>query len=186
MVHQLTKISIVNNTIQLSIMLCDTGLIVAQDLQRGVQVQFDRLREPRRLPRRTGHGAEEGLWLPSVRDLLRSHQYLCRPLYRCVRGSIIFIYHELLLILPQIQVLSVLPLYIHPGPWSDLGRKPILILPFIGHVLSGIVPLLVLYYETWGAIQYAWKTSRKSSHKSSRPCSKKSYKRCKKSEKISN
>ena len=39
------------------------------------------------------------------------------------------------------------PLY--PGPWSDLGRKPILLLPFIGHVLSGIVPLLVLYFETW-------------------------------------
>ena len=35
------------------------------------------------------------------------------------------------------------------GPWSDLGRKPILILPFIGHVFSGIVPLLVLYFEEW-------------------------------------
>ena len=35
------------------------------------------------------------------------------------------------------------------GPWSDLGRKPILVLPFIGHVLPGIVPLLVLYFERW-------------------------------------
>ena len=35
------------------------------------------------------------------------------------------------------------------GPWSDLGRKPILVLPFIGHVFSGVVPLLVLHFERW-------------------------------------
>ena len=33
------------------------------------------------------------------------------------------------------------------GPWSDQGRKPTLLLPFIGHLISGVVPVLVVYYE---------------------------------------
>ena len=33
------------------------------------------------------------------------------------------------------------------GPWSDQGRKPTLLLPFIGHLISGVVPVLVVYFE---------------------------------------
>ena len=33
------------------------------------------------------------------------------------------------------------------GPWSDQGRKPTLLLPFIGHLISGIFPVLVVYFE---------------------------------------
>ena len=37
----------------------------------------------------------------------------------------------------------------YAGPWSDQGRKPTLLLPFIGHVFSGVVPLLVVYFDSW-------------------------------------
>ena len=33
------------------------------------------------------------------------------------------------------------------GPWSDQGRKPTLLLPFVGHLMSGIFPVLVVYFE---------------------------------------
>ena len=33
------------------------------------------------------------------------------------------------------------------GPWSDYGRKPTLLLPFVGHLISGVVPVLVVYFE---------------------------------------
>ena len=39
----------------------------------------------------------------------------------------------------------------YPGPWSDEGRKPTLLLPFIGHVISGTIPILVVYFEHWPA-----------------------------------
>ena len=29
------------------------------------------------------------------------------------------------------------------------GRKPTLLLPFVGHLLSGVVPVLVVYFESW-------------------------------------
>ncbi len=38
-----------------------------------------------------------------------------------------------------------------PGPWSDQGRKPTLLLPFLGHVISGVIPILLVYFKTWPA-----------------------------------
>ena len=39
------------------------------------------------------------------------------------------------------------------GPWSDYGRKPTLLLPFVGHLISGVVPVLVVYFEGGGKIK---------------------------------
>jgi hypothetical protein len=39
--------------------------------------------------------------------------------------------------------------FFHPGPWSDQGRKPIMALPFVGHIISGVFYFLFLHYEQW-------------------------------------
>ena len=35
------------------------------------------------------------------------------------------------------------------GPVSDQGRKLLMYIPFSGHLLSGIVPLVFLYFPNW-------------------------------------
>ena len=35
------------------------------------------------------------------------------------------------------------------GPVSDQGRKLLMYIPFSGHLLSGIVPLVFLYFSNW-------------------------------------
>ena len=37
------------------------------------------------------------------------------------------------------------------GPLSDRGRKPLMLLPFLGHVISGVLQLLNIYFERWDA-----------------------------------
>jgi hypothetical protein len=44
------------------------------------------------------------------------------------------------------------------GPWSDRGRKPVMLLPFLGHVISGIFYFAFLYFKSWPA-QLLWVTN---------------------------
>lgn len=38
------------------------------------------------------------------------------------------------------------------GPWSDKhGRKPLMILPMVGHLLSTLITIMVYYSPTWPA-----------------------------------
>ena len=54
--------------------------------------------------------------------------------------------------IPQILVT------LYMGPFADKGRKPLMYLPFFGHLLSGGFTLIFLYFKTWPA-QYLWLTS---------------------------
>ena len=42
----------------------------------------------------------------------------------------------------------MLPVMIFSGPLADRGRKKLMYLPFIGHFISGLVPILVVYFKS--------------------------------------
>ena len=44
---------------------------------------------------------------------------------------------------------SIVSLYL--GPISDKGRKPLMLVPFLGHVISGTLMILNVYFEQWDA-----------------------------------
>ena len=44
------------------------------------------------------------------------------------------------------------------GPWSDKGRKPVMLFPFLGHIISGVFYFCFLYFDQWPA-QLLWVTS---------------------------
>ena len=37
------------------------------------------------------------------------------------------------------------------GPLSDRGRKPLMLLPFLGHIISGVLQILNIYFDRWDA-----------------------------------
>ena len=37
---------------------------------------------------------------------------------------------------------------IFSGPLADRGRKKLMYLPFMGHFISGLVPILVVYFKS--------------------------------------
>ena len=37
------------------------------------------------------------------------------------------------------------------GPLSDKGRKPLMLLPFLGHIISGVLQILNIYFDRWDA-----------------------------------
>jgi len=38
------------------------------------------------------------------------------------------------------------------GPWADKGRKFMMLLPFVGHLISVAFYIVFLYFENWPGI----------------------------------